>query len=326
MSGQSVRVPPFGAEPEPLISHRTTARGLLLTLLLGLAAGSAAAYPPELPPTPPPPLPGQKGTPKFVFPVLGPAKYIADFGAPRSQGPHQGIDIMSVRRAPALAVERGRVEFNSGGWGCMLYLFGDSGTKYMYVHLNNDLTTKNDNRGKCVPGVAFARGLKTGQRVELGQHIAYVGDSGDADGIQPHLHFERHPDGGGAVDPFRWLNTLPRLLYAAPASSQVSLALRGTVVSTTLPDKLRIRVQTARPYPGGQRVDHNGRGATISVPSTATLQTRTGYLAVPDLTLLKRGDPVLVWTTSAITSLSLQLGRSLVAETVQILPPSVKKT
>jgi Peptidase family M23 len=316
-------VPPFERRTGALSpSHRTTARGLFLTLLLGLTAGSAAAFPPELPPTPPPPT--AKGVPKFVFPVVGPARYISDFGDARAQGSHQGNDIMSARKAPAVAVESGKVELSSGGWGCMLYLYGDSGDKYAYIHLNNDLTMKNDNRGKCVPGVAFAKGLKTGQRVEVGQHIAYVGDSGDADGIQPHLHFERRPGGGAATDPFRWLNRLPRLLYSAPSGAQVSLALRGTVVSTTLPDKLRIRVQTARPYPTGARVDHTGRGATISVPATATLQTLGGYLASPDLAVLKRGDPLVVWTEPAMSSLSLQLGRSLVAENVQLLPPPKK--
>jgi hypothetical protein len=286
-------------------------------VLLGLAAGSAAAHPPELPP--PPAQPSQ--APTAVFPVLGPATYIDDFGAPRHQGRHEGIDIMSVRRAPAVAVESGRVEFDSGGWGCMLYLLGDSGAKYLYIHLNNDLTMKNDNRGKCVAGVAFAKGLRSGQRVEVGEHIAYVGDSGDADGIQPHLHFERHPGGGAATNPFRFLNRLPRLLYAAPAGSQVSLALRATVVSTVLPDKLRIRVQTARPYPNGARVDHNGRGATISVPATATFEMRNGFLAVPNLALLKKGDPVVVWTATAISTMNSQLGRGLVAEQVQLLPP-----
>jgi hypothetical protein len=285
-------------------------------VLLGLAAGSAAAHPPELPP---PPTPSR--APTAVFPVLGPATYIDDFGAPRHQGRHEGIDIMSVRRAPAVAVESGRVEFDSGGWGCMLYLLGDSGAKYLYIHLNNDLTMKNDNRGKCVAGVAFAKGLRSGQRVEVGQHIAYVGDSGDADGIQPHLHFERHPGGGAATNPFRFLNRLPRLLYAAPAGSQVSLGLRATVVSTVLPDKLRIRVRTARPYPNGARVDHNGRGATISVPDTATFEMRNGFLAVPNLALLKKGDPVVVWTEAAISTMNSQLGRGLVAEQVQLLPP-----
>jgi hypothetical protein len=312
-------VPPFEREPEPSpISHRTTARGLFLTLLLGLTAGSAAALPPELPPAP---AKTTQASVKYVFPVLGPGRYIDDFGAPRHQGRHEGIDIMTVRWAPALAVESGRVEFNSGGWGCMLYLYGDSGAKYLYVHLNNDLTMKNDNRGKCVSGVAFAKGLKSGQRVEMGQHIAYVGDSGDADGIQPHLHFERHPAGRGPANPFRWLNRAPRLLYTAAAGAQVSVALRGRVVGTTMPDKLRIRVQTARPYPGGTKVDHTGRGATVSVPETATFETKSGYLAVPNLELLKRGDPVVVWTQPGTSTLNAQLGRGLVAERVQLLPP-----
>jgi hypothetical protein len=268
-----------------------------------------------------------QAVPKAVFPVLGPGRYIDDYGAPRHQGAHEGIDIMTVRWAPALAVENGKVEFKSGGWGCMLYLYGDSGAKYMYVHLNNDLTMKNDNRGNCVPGVAFAKGLRSGQRVEVGQHIAYVGDSGDADGIQPHLHFERHPGGRGPTNPFRWLNRLPRLLYTAPATSQASVVLRGTVLSTAAPDKLRIRVQTARPYPNGLRVDHGhgGRGATVTVPETATFETRPGYLAVPNLQLLKRGDPVAVWTQTGMATLSSQLGRSLVAERVQLLPPPAPK-
>ena len=34
----------------------------------------------------------------------------------------------------------------------MLYLYGASGTTYLYIHLNNDLTAKRDNKGKCVPG------------------------------------------------------------------------------------------------------------------------------------------------------------------------------
>ena len=36
----------------------------------------------------------------------------------------------------------------------MLYLYGESGTTYLYIHLNNDVTMANDNRGKCVAGGA----------------------------------------------------------------------------------------------------------------------------------------------------------------------------
>ena len=51
-----------------------------------------------------------------------------------------------------VATEAGRIKFRttSSRAGCMLYLYGASGTTYLYIHLNNDVTMANDNRGKCV--------------------------------------------------------------------------------------------------------------------------------------------------------------------------------
>ena len=69
--------------------------------------------------------------------------------------------MMAPKRALALAAEPGKVKFwtHSATAGCMLYLYGASGTTYYYIHLNNDLTGRNDNRGKCVDGTAYAKGL-----------------------------------------------------------------------------------------------------------------------------------------------------------------------
>src|SRR6187401_979843 len=123
---------------------RKTARGILLAVTaMLLGAGAAAASPSE-------------AAPKIVFPVLGTVSYVDDFGDPRGQGGHQGNDLMAPRRALALAAEAGTVKFwtTSSRAGCMLYLEGESGTEYLYVHLNNDLTLENDNEGTCVPGVA----------------------------------------------------------------------------------------------------------------------------------------------------------------------------
>src|SRR2546429_1797525 len=176
-----------------MISHRTTARGILfLVLILGLAAGTAAAST-HVPPA------------HIIFPVVGDVQYQDDFGAPRRGGPHQGNDIMAEKKSPAVAAEAGKVKYwtTSSSAGCMLYLYGESGTTYLYIHLNNDVTRGNDNRGKCVRGVAYA--VKDGAKVAAGQQIAYVGDSGDANGGHPHLHFEVHPAGGKAVDPFPYL-------------------------------------------------------------------------------------------------------------------------
>ena len=50
----------------------------------------------------------------------------------------------------------------------MLYLYGLSGRTFEYLHLNNDLTNKNDNTGRCVAGTAYATGLKNGQKVQGG--------------------------------------------------------------------------------------------------------------------------------------------------------------
>ena len=88
--------------------------------------------------------------PRLVFPILGEASYSDDFGDPRGQGAHEGNDMMAPRRARAgLAAEAGTVKFHttSSRAGCMLYLNGKSGTEYLYIHLNNDLTEGNDNQG-----------------------------------------------------------------------------------------------------------------------------------------------------------------------------------
>ena len=113
----------------------------------------------------------------------------------------------------------------------MLYLYGDSGTTYLYIHLNNDLTGRNDNQGTCVPGTSYAPGLKDGARVAAGQLIGFVGDSGDANGIHPHLHFEVHPNDGGAVDPYSYLRKAQQLVFYAKPGAKVSLSIGGTIVS-----------------------------------------------------------------------------------------------
>jgi Peptidase family M23 len=174
-----------------------------------------------------------KRVPRLIFPVVGTTSYHDDFGEPRAGGAHQGNDILAARRAPAVAVEAGTVKFwtTSVQAGCMLYLHGDSGTTYLYIHLNNDLTGRNDNQGTCVAGTSYAPGLKDGARVAAGQLIGLVGDSGDANGLHPHLHFEVHPNDGGAVDPYSYLRKAQQLMFYAKPGAKVALSIGGTVVS-----------------------------------------------------------------------------------------------
>jgi hypothetical protein len=302
-----------------MISIRTTARVLLVFALLGFGIGTAAASiaPPEKKPVKPKKPPRKQ----IVFPVLGEAEYTDDFGAPRPQGSHEGIDILAPRHAYALAAEAGRVKFytGSGRAGCMLYLYGKSGTMYLYIHLNNDLTDGNDNRGGCKLGVTFPRGLKSGDRVAPGQLIGYVGDSGDANGIHPHLHFERHPHGGKATDPFRYLNAARRLLFYGQRDSTFTLSMVATVVATT-EETMRVRVNTLRAHPGSLVLRRLNRPLTLTVPDYATVERGTeGQIAT--LASAKKGDRVSIWTEEATVTRGKQEGRprSISAERI-VLP------
>jgi len=259
--------------------HRTTARGvvLLFALTLGLA-GTAAAAPSQ-----------PSAVPTLIFPVAAATSYQDDFGQPRAGGAHQGNDILAARKAPAVAVESGKIEFwtTSATAGCMLYLHGDSGTTYLYIHLNNDLTSHNDNRGKCVAGVAYAPGLKNGTHVKAGQLVGFVGDSGDANGIHPHLHFEVHPKGKAAVDPFPFLRKAARLLTVAPpAGSSFTLKLTGTFVSTD-GSVLTMVVQTVASWPSHVKQTKVNRQLELNVADASLVAS-----VVP-------GSALAVWTQPA---------------------------
>jgi hypothetical protein len=278
--------------------HRTTARGvLLLSLILG-AAGSASS------------AAANAGTvPILIFPVAGATTYIDDFGQARAGGVHQGNDLMATKKTPVVAVEAGKVKFwtTSANAGCMLYLYGASGTTYMYIHLNNDLTMKNDNRGKCVPGVSYARGLKDGAKVSAGQMIGYVGDSGDANGIASHLHFEVHPGGGAAVSPYAYLQSAQKLLFFAKTGTPFTLALSGTVVSAT-DTSLTITLATLQAFPMNLKLKGLTQQLTLTVPATAVVQQKPPATPGARLLTAYEGEPVVVWTQPALTTTKAMLG------------------
>ncbi len=185
-------------------------------------------------------------TPKrILFPIVGPATYTNDFGDPRGSRSHEGNDMMAPRRSPVVAVEAGKIRIHNGSSsaGCMLYLYGKSGTTYLYIHLNNDLGKGNDNRGGCKTGVSYAPGLRDGEQVRAGELIGFVGDSGDANGVGTHLHFELHPGNGGAVSPYSWLRKATKLLFATPKDGsgrelqqRSAITLTGTVVKLVEPE------------------------------------------------------------------------------------------
>jgi hypothetical protein len=292
--------------------HRTSARGfvsVLLLLTIVTVAGTANAGVPQ------PGVPQPKSSvPALVFPVVGQVSYIDDFGDPRGGLKHEGNDLMAPKRSTAVAAEAGTVKFwtTSAAAGCMLYLEGDSGTEYLYIHLNNDVTLENDNRGKCVAGTSYAPGLKSGDHVDAGQPVGLVGDSGDANGIASHLHFEVHPKGGKAVDPFPFLKKAKRLLVAAPpAGALFTLRLQG-IVSSTRENELDVKVASLESWPTHFKASKVAKLVTVDVPFEATILPAPLASALP-------GQKVSVWTLPSPPTLAALVGAPLALSAQKIL-------
>lgn len=124
----------------------------------------------------------------FICPFTpGRTSFIDSFGAARSGGrAHKGTDLFAAWNEPMYAVTSGRVVVgNRGLGGKTIWLLGDNGIGFYYAHLAD-----------------FNVG--SGASVSQGQTIGFNGDTGNARGGSPHLHFEIHPGGRGsaAVNPY----------------------------------------------------------------------------------------------------------------------------
>ena len=122
------------------------------------------------------------------FPVRGIATYTHDWWFPR-YGPgwrlHEGTDIFAAAGTEVVAPISGavRLAHNNLG-GTSAWVVGDDASYVYLTHLSG-----------------YREGLLTGMRVEAGDVVGYVGNSGNASTTPPHLHIEFHPAGGPAVDP-----------------------------------------------------------------------------------------------------------------------------
>ena len=119
-----------------------------------------------------------------VCPVAGPNSFVDSFGWPRDGHTHQGIDLISPSGTPVVAAHAGSVTHSSSSsGGIQAYVYGSGGYSF-YAHLS---------------GYSTASGS-----VGAGTVIGYVGSTGNA-GSTNHLHFEWHPGGGAAVNPYQML-------------------------------------------------------------------------------------------------------------------------
>ena len=133
--------------------------------------------------------PGDAGKPIPICPVKGAGKFdfSNSFGTPREgHRSHQGNDIFAKRGTPVLAPMGGTLRRADGARaGLAWYIDGDDGVTYYGAHLG---------------AISVGAG-----RVEQGQPLGVVGNTGNASSTPPHLHFEIHPGNGAAVDPYGYL-------------------------------------------------------------------------------------------------------------------------
>lgn len=124
----------------------------------------------------------------MTCPVAGSVSHSRDWHAARSGGrEHQGNDVFGALGTPLVAIEAGTIDKQSnvdaGLGGITIWLRGDSGARYYYAHNQRNVAA-------------------VGQRVVAGEVVAYLGKTGNARMTSPHVHFEVHPGGGSAADPY----------------------------------------------------------------------------------------------------------------------------
>lgn len=129
----------------------------------------------------------------LVRPTVG--AVLSQFGADRSGVPlnghlvpgrrHEGVDLRGATGDPVVAPESGiaTVRNAPGGLGLYVEIRADSGARDLLGHLS-------------------AANIQSGDRVAAGQLVGLIGNSGNARGGQPHLHWQRQV-GGQWVDPMR---------------------------------------------------------------------------------------------------------------------------
>lgn len=193
----------------PVMGDSRRLRAALIAAVVALVAATVVAVPAS------PAISAAFDPAGIVFPVIGSVEFTDTFDSPRSGGrTHQATDIMTfgVKGLPVVAADDGVVSW-IGTTCCYLAIDHGGGWETWYIHLDNDTPGTDDGLGWGI-----APGIVRGSPVRAGQLIGWVGDSGNAEAVGSHLHFEiRQND--VAINPYPYLLAAPRL--TAPGTAPV---------------------------------------------------------------------------------------------------------
>ena len=237
---------------------------------------------------PPRPTNAQLSTVRnIIFPVIGKVSYYDDFGAPRVGHTHEGNDLIGKKMMPLLAAADGTVSFAvwpQASYGYMVSIRDSDGYKYNYLHINNDTPGTDNGQGGGI--FAYAPGIESGAKVARGQLIGWMGDSGNAEGTAPHLHFEMRLSDDTPFSPYQSLKQALVLTAPVPAPQQNNELLPygefsgGASIATGNLDSDTAKEIITGAGPGGG--PHVRRFE--SIPATATTSTAiTGDFFAYDL-------------------------------------------
>jgi murein DD-endopeptidase MepM/ murein hydrolase activator NlpD len=176
------------------MSSRSVKRSLAIALLLVLGVAAAGPLRRHLPALLQHPLLAMRlaraqPAPRLLVPVQGVrVRALRDsWDAPRSGGrKHRGIDIFARRGTPVVSATPGIVVSIGTDrlGGNVVRVFGPGGEWHYYAHLDR-----------------FAA-ISRGQRVSAGEMLGFVGDTGNARGTPPHLHYGIYRPHGAATNPY----------------------------------------------------------------------------------------------------------------------------
>ncbi|MGE0880213.1 MAG: M23 family metallopeptidase [Acidimicrobiia bacterium] len=144
------------------------------------------------------------------FPVQGKVTFRESYGDCRDNctRKHQGNDLFAAKGTPIVAPDNGTIDWldqgkSSTNCGNGLSITFADGWRVLNCHLNDD--APGTDNGKGTYAQAFGPNIKQGAKVTKGQLIGYVGDSGNAEDSEPHLHFELHRPDNAAISPYKSL-------------------------------------------------------------------------------------------------------------------------
>lgn len=216
-----------------------------------------------------------RSEPALAFPVEGRSWNAVQsvYGDPRDGGDraHHGVDIFAPRGTPTLAAATGRVTRvrTTPRGGKVVWLRDEAREMSLYyAHLDS-------------------QAVASGQWVQAGDTIGFVGNTGNARTTPPHLHFGIYRRGEGPGDPAPWVRAweppvgpvtadtaaLGSMMRVAARSARLSVFRDGDAAArVAVPARTVLRVLAAR-----------GDEYRVSLPDGAT-----GYVRARELESARR--------------------------------------